>query len=283
MSISHEPSAIRCSYSRFRRSRGGVEVLLTAGLIFLLTYRSRQSLERQNEQLNALQGERSVLHRVFRHNLRQDINVIMGCNELIQSQFDDDRVSEPCDQVLDRVARIERYQDKLRRFERLLEPPIPLDVTDLTELVTGSPRVRALQESDDISVDLDLPAESPVLATTHLSQAFHEVLKNAVTHNDADDPEIEISVGDATAGLVDLVVTDNGSGIPPYERRAINQMEEQQLTHSSGLGLWMVKLACTVSGGELVIPPQVDGGTVVLRLPEAAHRTLQRRLADVFR
>lgn len=68
--------------------KGTVEVLLTAGLIFALTSRSRRKLRMNTDRLEQLQAERSVLHRVFRHNLRQDLNLIQGYSREIESATD---------------------------------------------------------------------------------------------------------------------------------------------------------------------------------------------------
>lgn len=47
---------------------GGGEIVLTAGLIYVLTRQSRGAITRRTDRLEALEAERNVLHRVFRHN-----------------------------------------------------------------------------------------------------------------------------------------------------------------------------------------------------------------------
>lgn len=264
--------------------KGGVEVLVTAGLIFGLTYRSRQSLRQKNERLEALQTERSIIHRVFRHNLRQDLNLVIGYSEHIQSRSDDERILDRCAELIDRMSRIERYQRQMSQIEKVLDPATPLRRTDLSAVVTEDSLVAELMESSAVSLTLDLPDESPVIASPQLGQGFREILENAVEHNDAATPTVEVSIQESDAGMTELVVTDNGSGIPEYERRAIAQLEEEQLTHSSGLGLWLAKLACVRSGGDLEISTPATGGTrVTMRLPEAASRVIQRKLLKLFR
>lgn len=260
--------------------KGGVEVVLTAGLIFALTYRSRRSLERQNQHLNALEAERSILYRVFRHNLRHDTNIVMGYSELIRARTDDRRTRDECGEIIDASARIERYQTKIHRIEQLLESTGSLRVFDLSTVVAEDSLLAELADADDVSVGVDVPEETLVVASPHIGRGFHEVLENAVEHNDAERPAIEVSVEDRAGGMVGLVVADNGPGLPAYERRAIDRMEEQQLAHSSGLGLWLAKLSCRVSGGDLDLPePTDEGGRVVLELPRAHHRTLYRQLS----
>lgn len=261
--------------------KGGMEVVLTAAVILVLTTRSRQAIQARNERLDTHRAERNVLHRVFRHNLRQDINVIMGYTELIRQDLHEETLVAHSEKVLDRIERVEEYQDKIVRIERVLEPPTTLRRLDLSALVRDHSAVLRLQDADDASISLDLPAESHVIAVPSISAALEEVLENAVEHNDADEPEVSITIEENSDELIDLVVTDNGPGISRYEREAIDGMREEELTHSSGLGLWLAKLACTVSGGDLDIPTQAGGGKVVFELPEAYERTIQRRLRSI--
>lgn len=262
--------------------KGGAEVLLTAGVILILTTRSRQAINAQNDRLDELRAERNLLHRVFRHNLRQDINVIKGYSDLIRQHTDEAELHGYCEQVIDRVARMERYQSKIVDIERLLEPPTTLERIDLAERITANPYLRTVQDSDAIDVTTDLPETAPVVTTPLIESAFEEVLENAVEHNTADDPVVRISIEENSNGLVDLVVEDNGPGISEYERLSIETMQEEDLTHSSGLGLWLAKLTCSISGGRFDIPEQFEGGgKVVMELPEPPEHTIRRRVKAV--
>lgn len=273
------PRAIRdpVALTQLQGLKGAAEVVVTAGLILLLTTRSRQAIETRNERLDHLRTERDVLHRVFRHNLRQDINVIMGYTELIERSVHDDDLRAHCAKVLARTAGIKEYQEKIIKIEKILEPPAILRRIDLTQTVRNHPLIEDLRASDDVSISLDLPERSPVVAIASIELAIAEVLENAVAHNDSDDPKIWITIDENSDRLIDLVIADNGPGISDYERSAVEGMREEDLTHSSGLGLWLVKLACIVSGGALILPVQgTDGGKVVLQLPEAYDRTIRR-------
>lgn len=263
--------------------KGGVEIVLTAGVILVLTTRSRWAIQNQNERLESLLAERNVLHRVFRHNLRQDMNVIHGYSDLIQSDLPDDAILENCKKIMARVDKIEQYQEKLVAIERVLEPPTTPRRMDLSTLVRDHAYLGELQDSDDVSMSLDLPENAPVIAIPYIQSAFHEVLENAVVHNNAEEPKILVTIQENSGGLIDLIVTDNGPGIPEYERVAIEGMQEEDLVHSSGLGLWIAKLACTVSGGDFEVTEQVKGGSeVVLKLPESYERILRRRIQGIL-
>lgn len=263
--------------------KAGVEVLVTAGLIFGLTYRSRRSLQHQNRRLEALQTERSIIHRVFRHNLRQDINLVIGYCDFVQSSSDDQQILNHCEKLIDRMTRVERYQRQMEQIEDVLSPKTPLQRTDLSAVINDDPLVADLMDSDDVALTLDVPDAAPVFASQHFSLGFQELLENAVEHNDSAPPAVEVSVNETGQGMVELSVMDNGPGIPEYEQRAISQLEEQQLTHSSGLGLWLAKLTCIRSGGDLKISTRsTKGSRVTMTLPRASAHVFQRKLLDLF-
>lgn len=274
-----QPAILR----REQTLKGGVEVLLTAGLIFVLTKRSRLALERYKGRLEHLQAERSVLHRVFRHNLRQELNLIEGHSRLIREADDQGHLSSHCDVIETAADRTEEYVEMTRRFERMLRSRTELKTIDLVALIENDDQVNRLRESDDVDLIVDMPAEARATGHSHVGVAFHEVLENAVKHNDAPRRQVEITVREPARGLVELAVSDNGSGIPEIERRAIESMEELPLIHSGGLGLWFAKLACTVAGGDLVIADGESGGAEVsLQYPAVRPPTIRQRLAALW-
>lgn len=263
--------------------KGGAEVVLTAGLIFLLTKRSRLAINRQYERLDTLQAERSVLHRLFRHNLRQDVNLIDGYNELVRERVTGEETEEYCSTIDTTTGRIARYVENARLIEGVLDPALELRDLDLSTVVRENALLLEARQSGRASVTIDVPEAAPVVGHQFVDDAFHEVIENALVHNDADRPTIDVTVSAVSRDLVELVVADNGPGIPRDERAALAAMEEGQLTHSSGLGLWFAKLACTVAGGELELRDRADGGAeVAMQLPRASHRSVRRRLRELL-
>jgi len=67
---------------------------------------------------------------------------------------------------------------------------------------------------------------------------------------------------------VEIVITDNGPGIPKHERKAIESGEETPLQHGTGLGLWLVYWAMSLLGGDIHIDDADPGTRIALRLPQ---------------
>jgi signal transduction histidine kinase len=98
--------------------------------------------------------------------------------------------------------------------------------------------------------------------------AVEELVENAVVHSDDPDPTVRVSVSPGEA-CTDLVVADDGPGIPPTERRTIEGDVESALEHASGLGLWLVSWIVDSSGGEVDCEVSESGTVVRVRLRNA--------------
>lgn len=106
-----------------------------------------------------------------------------------------------------------------------------------------------------------------VLAHPRLSVAVEELLANAVVHQDGCGSRVTVSFereGDEAI----LRIEDDGPGIPDVERAVPEDGVEDALTHSRGIGLWVVRFIVTASGGSLTVPATSDDGSIVsIRLP----------------
>lgn len=243
--------------------KGAVEILVTAGLIFTLSSRGRRKLQLKNERLEQLQAERSVLHRVFRHNLRQDLNLIQGYSAEIQSAIDGTSHQTEFQIIVAAADRIDRNIDSVLKFESLLESESDLESIDLASIITDDEMVIAAMESETVDLTISVPDMVRVWAHPQVREAFHEVLENAIKHSNQAKSNVEVTVERTSTGAVKLIVTDDGPHIPTHEIVALERMEEQPITHSDGLGLWYAKLAATMSGGDLSIQHLEGGGNEV--------------------
>jgi signal transduction histidine kinase len=63
--------------------------------------------------------------------------------------------------------------------------------------------------------------------------------------------------------VVVLRVTDDGPGVPGMERAVLEQGMEEPLSHSQGLGPWVVRAIVGDSGGDLSVRDADAGGTTV--------------------
>jgi len=217
---------------------------------------------------NRQQQRVEVLNRVLRHDLRNGMNIVKGCAEMLDAIVEEG--SEYAATIQERADELIALAEKTRAVERTLDrddaEPGSVDVVAAVESIAD----RVAAEFDDVDVTMSLPDSADALADSMLRTAIYHVVENAIVHNDGDRPSVDISV-DERSERIRIAVTDDGPGIPAEERELLAEDREiTQLRHASGLGLWLVNWVVTQSGGELSFEEASSGGTrVVLEVPRA--------------
>lgn len=256
--------------SQIQALKGAVEILVTAGFIYAISVASRHQLERTNRRLERRNEELHVLHRVLRHNLRNDLNVIEGHAEyVVESQRDEEDLSEPCKTILRKTEAIISYIQRAGQIRRLNERE-SVETYDLPEIIPSVVE-RSEAITDAVDVTTEIPEEATIWANHMFPAALDELLTNAVIHADSDTPQVSISVSktDGPDGMTAVDIADDGPGIPESVRRVIESDEHDQLAHLSGLGLWFVHWTLTDAGGSLSFDTDGDGTTVRMLVPTA--------------
>jgi PAS domain S-box-containing protein len=209
-----------------------------------------------------------VLNRVLRHNLRNEMNVVIGNADMIASDgADRDDVERRAREIVATASDVADMGERVRQLERALDRT-GVGVVDVTELVRET--LDPYRDRDDVAVETDLPASLRVAAGDLLGVALDDIVENALDHHDGDRPSVAVSACEVD-GWVEVSVADDGPGIPDEEVAVLDDDEEiTQLTHGSGLGLWLVDWLVTSLGGEVRFETNDPRGTVVtLRLPAA--------------
>ncbi|MDZ7731570.1 MAG: ATP-binding protein [Natrialbaceae archaeon] len=155
---------------------------------------------------------------------------------------------------------------KTRRISDILGDAPSIGNRNLADLL---PRVinDVSREYSDADISLECPDSATVHCSRFLDEAFHEVLTNAIVHNDRD-PVIHVTVMvDETTTTIE--VTDNGPGIPKMEGDVLRGASDvKPLAHGKGLGLWIVYWIVRRSGGTINISEGIRrGSTVTFEFP----------------
>jgi PAS domain S-box-containing protein len=216
---------------------------------------------------------RQVLNRVLRHNLRNDLTVVMGLADHLRGSVSDPALAERAGTLRDNAAEVASTSEKVRTIERITGRRAE---SDGTERVDAAGQLRAAvagarRDHPGADITVDVPDELPVRATGDLQRAFAELVENAVEHADGT-PRLRI---DAATGVghddrTELRFHDHGPGIPDREWEIVaGEREITQLTHGTGLGLWLIRWIVEFCGGEIECRRREDGTTVVLSLRSA--------------
>jgi PAS domain S-box-containing protein len=229
-----------------------------------------------------------VLHRVLRHNLRNDLTQILAAaSALIDDEYDD-AVQAQARRIRAAVEDLEELSNAASKVEDLLgAEQVEYGSIDIAQLVESlAERYRG--EFPAATIETDLPATLAVTADHRLGAALDALVENAVEHGstspdshgrqdsaEAREPgegaHVHVAVETAGAEAV-VTIVDDGPGIPEYERAAVfDERPLSQLSHGSGLGLWLAKWVIESYGGRLTYERRGGETVVATRVPLAAE------------
>lgn len=199
----------------------------------------------------------AVLNRVLRHTVRNKLDVILAHADVI----DDDEHRQT---IRETAGELSALSQKARTAEEIMtQSTASAEPVDL--VAVGSDIVeRYRSEFPTSEISLDSPDELVINShRTVVTQILDELVDNAITHTDESVPQVDVTVRDRSGDAVELLVSDNGPGIPERERKILAQGIETQREHRLGIGLWFVNWAVLRLGGELEFRENDPTGTVV--------------------
>jgi len=264
---------------------GLVVVLATAGFVYLLAARRAASLRETTARLDDARRELSVLHRVFRHDVRNELAVVLAHADMVETTAGEEAVGDHCEAIRESCADLLTSAEKASLatdVDRDDADPAHIDLSRCIDRV-----VERFDPPPGASLETTVPAGTTVAAHEYVEFALLELVENGFVHSDAADPRVTVTVDDAPGypGWTRVRVADNGPGVPAEERRNIDS-PEAPLDHSSGVGLWVASWIVYRSGGDFEVTETEEGTCVTVRLPTAstapadqAQSALERFLA----
>lgn len=206
---------------------------------------------------------RKVMNRVLRHDLRNDMNVVMGRAQ-IAANADNERIRQQAEEIKRKAESLVELGNKVRKVDQDLHGvDRRIRQINLTRIVNKKieefheehPKITVKTELEDVFVE----------GHTLLRSAISNVLENTVEHTDKplEDVVVDVTCTHEDNGYVHLTITDNGPGIPEGERQVLESGVETDLDHVSGLGLWLVKWVTEGIDGKIKLSNMEEGGTKV--------------------
>jgi PAS domain S-box-containing protein len=214
-------------------------------------------LREQNEQL-------TLLNRLIRHDIRNDMNVVTGWLDVLRADAPSDAQDE-----FDRVVEASQHTIELTEVVGDLQEVIVDETEDLDLEPVTLPRVvrRAVERADrsfehaDVEVVGDLP-DVEVEANAMFSSVIDNLLNNAVLHNHEETPRVEVRA-DVRGETVVVRVADNGPGIPEDRRDEVFGRGEAGFdSEGTGVGLYLVRTLVRAYGGDVRIEDNDPEGAV---------------------
>lgn len=221
-----------------------------------------------------------VLNRVFRHNIRNKMNVVVGPTAVLADRLEG-ADADVAGTALAAGEDVVELSETVREVESMMTRPVATTTLDLATFVRNV--VASVRETEPLSVETTVPDDAAVRTDPNiLSVVLEHVVENAVTHgstaHDADGSSpadagadaastVGITVELATGGCL-LSVTDRGPGVPKRELDVLRAGVETDLAHASGLGLWAIHWGMSRLDGAVRFENTADGARVSLWVPD---------------
>lgn len=193
--------------------------------------RAEDALRQVNRQLNLLTS-------ITRHDIRNQIQVILGYLALAEMKFNDPALSDYIRKIASATKAIQSLIADSQVYQKVGQgAPVWQDLGNL--LNTAERGIIPGQ----VTLKNDLPACTEVFADSMLEKVFFNLLDNSIRHGQR---VTEIRVSSCLAGK-DLIVVweDNGIGIAAEEKERIF---ERGFGKNTGLGLFLVRDILSLTG-----------------------------------
>lgn len=224
----------------------------------------RYALERQEREseLRQTSEQLEVLNRILRHDLQNDIQVLIGWLDTLKMEIDGD--NDRLESALSTVEHMQELTENTKSYMDLVagEDNVTLEPVRLDDILNAECQ-KAVSSYPD--TEFTVPSSMPditVRANGMLSSVFRNLLKNAVTHNDKETPEVEIGIKIQPETVI-VLIGDNGPGIPDNEKeRLFGKGSQGSGGSGTGIGLYLVETLVTEFNGDIWIEDNEPTGSI---------------------
>ena len=217
-----------------------------------------RELSRSNEELNRFSY-------VCSHDMKEPVRMIESLAELLL----DDEVScddEQRDAILQRISsnmnRLRGTIDSLLAYSRI-DAKVEEMVIDLREVVYEMDDSLSLMISEHEAEIIIGELPEVIGARIHFTQLFQNLIGNALKFSDKERPTVRVT-SNTTEDDVQIIVEDNGPGIPPeYRQKVFNlfdRLHRQDEVDGVGLGLSICQRIVTQYDGVITCDEGALGG-----------------------
>ena len=246
-------------------------------LLFIGTLHDLTEVLRTRERIEELQSELMQVSRAsavgemgvaLAHELTQPLSAVAGFVEASAALIDQSDgeiptgVREYMDQAVTQTLRVGAVVRRLREFtsrgdtERSVEDinSVAEEICELATLGTAA---------DGIDLGMNLAAELPKVLIDHvqIQQVILNLVRNSIDAlSDFDTRTITVAT-ESKGDMVEVVVSDNGPGLPSEVRERVFEPFVSTKPHGIGIGLSICRTIVEAHGGEIVVDTSTNRGT----------------------
>ncbi len=196
-----------------------------------------------------------------RHDVLNDLTTIRSILEIYQDTKNDELLKD----ILKRIDGSAEFLKEMREVESMVSEGTlkPLSLSDA---------LRPIEDKYGGYVNINVKSGCTVMADDSLTSIFDNLVRNAITHGNADKIDISIINKDE---ICQVEVADNGKGIPKDIRDRV--FEAGVSTNGTGLGLYIVKKTVERYGGSIHLEDKQHGTNFVLLFSTPDARRQEKR------
>lgn len=221
-------------------------------------------LKQAEERLKVQRDRLQTLNQMFRHDIRNDLQIILAYVEEVENRLEDEAteyISTIREHGLAAVELTEEARELTEALLRKKEDCIPISLR--RTLVSQIEDIQSKYPQVNIEIDGSI-SDQRVMADDLISSIFRNILENAVRHSDEEVPEITISTGVEKDNVV-VRIADNGPGIPDQEKEGIfAKGEKGRQSSGSGLCLYLVRSLVEQYNGTISVEDNSPKGSVFI-------------------
>jgi len=209
-----------------------------------------------------------ILNQVMRHDIRNDLQVVVGYATVLREFVDDEGRDHLGRVIASGRDAVEITKTAADVAEVMLSATTETKSVGLRHVLTDRIDEVAATHADAILTTEGTVPDVAVPADDMLGSVFQNLLTNAIVHNHGPVREVAVSVTVAD-DTVAVRIADNGPGIPDSRKDAIFEGGEKGLdSEGTGLGLYLVETLVDRYDGDVWVEDNEPTGAVfVVELP----------------
>lgn len=219
---------------------------------------TKRALELKSEQL-------MVVNRVLRHNIRKDLNIVLGWGGQLERFLDNSDGIEILDRVLRHSSHVVELTYASKDLLDAIEENWEMELKPMALRETLGREIEIVSDQypgADYVVTTEIP-EAEVTANEFLGSVFSNLLSNAARHNTCEHPHVEISVNKTATSAI-VTIADNGPGLPNDLRDNPFEIGTKGVdSPGTGIGLYLVEALVSAYGGAIEIADNQPNGTMI--------------------
>jgi len=212
-----------------------------------------------------------VLRRVLRHDLRNDLTVLLGYAETIAETASDPEIRDQATTMVEAAGDLRSVAASAGRMQCVTAAPESIDLDDAVV------HARRAVSAADASIFPTVESVPRKTVDRRIAVALEELSRTLVERGGAAELDLSVETGGDWATLT----LDADASLCEQERAALAGHDETKLRHATGLSPWIARWAVRVAGGRLRTETDDGRCTIVVEAPIREARNPSQRDAEL--